>query len=385
MHHNHRARDSRGRIPDPDYKLRGLGIPPLDVKRCLFIVLEQFMQRKTAHEIVAEVRRRTNIIINPQKVWDLVRHAMHLGYVSISPPPAECLRADLERFENRGRIEVIDDRGADGDHVPTVGAEVVYDLVKQLGAPKREGGQGRKEVHIGLGIGVSTRRLAFTLSRLVGSDDRMPKLVIHAISTSHSVWDPLDTPTAFFPYFVGGKGKVEFRGLFAEALVDCADYERITTGPIVSESFERRDQIDVVVTSLASSQEQHGYMYQYLDRFDDESLAKLKEADWQGDIQLRAYSKDGPIELTEGLKPVTLFELSDLAEMARQENRHVVLLCSTRAGQAKTRAAALLPLMRSRDLHVWNHLVVGFETAEQLASMAPTVAADAMGSESSDA
>src|SRR4051812_20370667 len=79
----------------------------------------------------------------------------------------------------------------------------------------------------------------------------------------------------------------------------------------------------------------------------------------RGDVQFRMYSDTAPITPPRGIRAVTLFELSELVEMAGSRNKFVVLLSgpcgATDCG--RTRTDALRPLLTQPKLRVWSHLV----------------------------
>lgn len=369
MHTNYEHSGSHRNYDDAEFKIKGLGLTGAQVRRAMLPTLENFLAGKKNAEIIEAVYDRVGITITRQNVYDVVRKAVERQMLFISPPRDMALEAEINKFENKGRVEVVDNRGCSSGYVHNVGAEVVYDLIKAYSQ------EGRTEVHIGLGIGYSTLNLAHGLAAHVRADRKLPKLVIHALSTSHTVGDPLEAPNSFFQLFTGAACEVEFVGLYAEAIVKCDDYEHTLGGPIAEEAFRRRDEIDIVVTSLGSSQDRAGYMYQYAERFGDgASIAELQERNWQGDVQLRPFSANGPIELEHGYKPVTLFELSDLVKLARKPTRHVVLLGGRGrpyGNGATSKVSALLPLLSEPSLHVWDHIVIDYATAEELAKYAP--------------
>jgi DNA-binding transcriptional regulator LsrR (DeoR family) len=161
---------------------------------------------------------------------------------------------------------------------------------------------------------------------------------------------------------------VKFTGLFAAPLLDANRYDELKSQKLATKAFAESNAIDIVVTSLASSEDEHGYLYRYLDNYDGrDALDRLAGRGWLGDLQLRPYDENGSLAITEGAKPVTLFELEDLVALAHKPAKHVVLLCSPCGHCNKPKTRALLPLMRQSNLHAWNHLVLDAGTARELA------------------
>jgi len=95
----------------------------------------------------------------------------------------------------------------------------------------------------------------------------------------------------------------------------------------------------------------------------------LRQAGWVGDVQFLPYSQAGPIEQQAGIRTVALFELDELAQMARREDKYVVLLAGPCRECHMTRAQALRPLLAVPRLRVWTHLVTDIVTAQTLLRM----------------
>jgi hypothetical protein len=85
-----------------------------------------------------------------------------------------------------------------------------------------------------------------------------------------------------------------------------------------------------------------------------------------GDVQYQPYSEVGPIRVNTGIRAVTLFELSDLVELAASPDKHVLLVAGPciRCGRPKGRA--LRPLLTERSLRVCNHMIIDAGTAQEL-------------------
>ena len=328
--------------------------------RLLFLVIDRLMWGHTVPTIIDQIQEITGRRLNRNLVYRLARYAWITGQLVSFPPRHHVLAREMAAHSNLGDIQVVPDRGGlVSSPVAEAGAQMVHDLIQDL-ASKRPG-----PVHIGFGIGQSTRRLAEILARMVYADRKSPPLVVHSLTTGHSVWDPTETPISFFGYFArNGFPDTEFVGLFAEPLVPVENYESALRSKIVQQAFERRDEIDIIISSLASAEDVHGHLYQYLARFvDPEAPERLLERGWVGDLMLRPYDAKGPMEITEGMKPITLFEIEDLVTLAHQPDKHVVLLCSPCGKCGRLKTDALAPMLTSPALHIWNHLLVDEATA----------------------
>ena len=65
-------------------------------------------------------------------------------------------------------------------------------------------------------------------------------------------------------------------------------------------------------------------------------------------------------------RAVTLFELEDLARVAGQKNKHVILIARQCGICGRTRAEALQPLLANPGLKVFSTLVMDAATAREL-------------------
>jgi hypothetical protein len=63
---------------------------------------------------------------------------------------------------------------------------------------------------------------------------------------------------------------------------------------------------------------------------------------------------------------VTLFELDDLAALARREDKYVVLFAGPCGECGHTKTSALVPLLTEPRLRLWTHLVTDVQTASEL-------------------
>jgi len=334
---------------------------PEEIDRTLFPVIDRFLAGMSAPRVARAVTELTGVRMKRTDPYKLLAFARACGLVWVSPPRHYVLEGEFARMRNQGEVSVIDVPGERSPpNVPGAAAVRVYELIGQIAA-RRPG-----PVHIGLGIGNTTRRFAAALAARHRADRKAPELVLHALSPPHSLADPLETPLAFFPLFGGGFSRVQCVNLPAEVLVRCEDYDRLQRLPLVDEAFARAAEIDIAVTSLASSHDEHGYLRNYLTLVDPGLIDALMAAGWRGDAQLRPYGDNGPFPDQRGLRAVTLFDLPQLVEMAKQPDKHVFVLTSRCGRCAASKASALLPLLREPSLRIWNHLFIDFDTANEV-------------------
>jgi hypothetical protein len=338
-------------------------------KALVFYIADLFLRRDpslSAEEIVQEVFASQEIRITREQVWPLVREAVKLGLLLLAPPQNLLLQQQLMQFPNKGQIEVIDFTNpkdvryasAASEHVASAGARVVSKLIRTMVR-----NSSRPTVHIGLGIGRTTARFCKHLSVQLSSNTELKELIIHALIPTYST-NPRENPLSSFSYFDEVIDKVGFVGLDAEPIVPTADLHRIPEHRIPKDAFERKDEIDIIVTSLASSEDKHGYLRQYIELISRYGEKLEIEGPWVGDVQLCPFSK------TEALRchpmgPVTLFDLPTLW-MRRSEGKYLVLLCAPCAYCGGSKAPGLEPIVNHPDLHIWTHLVTDKGTAQEL-------------------
>ena len=285
-------------------------------------------------------------------------------YIVFQPPIEESCRDTLAAYAKAPRhcIRAVDFRAPNDQvvvgEVARAAADVGIKLIRELGKKKRQ-------IHLGLGAGRSSRYLAKHLAdRLCMADDLRKdgvELTVHALSAGYEPTTPLNSPVASFAAFGNAAPKMSFTALFSEAVVPTQRFEEVMTLPGVEEAFDSKDSIDIAFSSLASADSNIGLWKRYAQRatgFD--TIKKLTDHDWVGDFQFRPYSAKAAITADVGLRAVTLFEISEFCAMADQPDKHVVLMC----GPGKHEA--LMPLLTVPELKVWDHCVIDVESVEKI-------------------
>jgi DNA-binding transcriptional regulator LsrR (DeoR family) len=326
----------------------------------LFEVCEQFFAGKSADEIARAVAADKEVPFNRTQVYPALRAAVRRGFLLFNPPADRSLAQRLaDRYGARlDQVRVLNVSGPAGlVHVAAAGGDLALTLVKEL-AQKRK----RKQVHIGLGAGYTTMNVARRMGQRLRTEGDCPNLCLHALSSGFSVADPLVAPVASFSFFTEALVEVQYVGLFAEAVVRWENYEQVKQLPGVEESFKRRKEIDVVITSLASADDDGGLLNMFM-RNDKAGERELRKAKWVGDVQFRPFSATGPILVDTHIRAVTLFEIADLVEMAKRSDKHVILIAGPARGTRGAKARALRCLLKEPSLRVWTHLVTDVATA----------------------
>ena len=321
-----------------------------------------------ASELNARFRREgTPHRVTREQIYPLLREARERGFFELRAPLEHRLHqriADVFGF-NAAHIDVVAARHEiAGALIASQAADVCVRIIKALGPTKEN-----KEVHVGLGAGATTLSVAQHLAAKLRSEETRVRVVLHALTSGFHVDNPQTAPVAFFGLFRELHDQIGYVGLFAQSVVKASDYRKAKAQPGVKEGFDRKQDIDVVITSLASRQDPDGDLNRFL-RDDPNTQQLLEKHGWVGDVQYRPYSARGPIQQQTPTRAVTLFEVGELVQLAKQENKHVILAAGPCAKCGRTREDALLPLMNNTQLKLWTHLVLDLGTAERLVNLA---------------
>jgi len=351
------------------------GREPDDV---VFAVCQRFLARAgeskkgVASAIAEQIRTEFDRPdLKREHIYALIWEGVHRGMVFFRPPCEQSLAERIAKIygipqysQDHDRIHVVNVRGPEAfSSVCEVGADLVLRLIKKLKT------HGRTRVHLGLGSGASAMNVAKRLAKLLRTDPDCPDLAIHALSTGgFSVENPnRDSPMTYFGLFEDVLPNVEFVGLFCPTVVAQGSYEDLLQTVGVRESFQRRHEIDIVVTSLATRWDKHGLLKRFFKTVGaTEELKRLEDQGWIGEIQFRPFSRTGPIVTGSGVRAVTLFEINELVALARKPNKYIVLLSAPCLICRETRAKAVRHLLGVPELRAWTHLVTDVQTAMDL-------------------
>ena len=339
----------------------------------LIQVCDGFLKNNQKVDVIADElnarfkREGTPYRVTREQIYPLLREARNRGFFEIRAPLEHRLHqriADVFQF-NPAHIDVVAARNEIAiGLVASRAADVCLRIVKALGPTKEN-----KEVHVGLGAGPTTLSVAQHLAAKLRAEETRPRVVLHALTSGFHVDNPQTAPVAFFGLFRELHDQIGYVGLFAPSVVKGADYRKAKMQPGLKEGFDRKRDIDVVITSLASRKDADGDLNRFL-RDDARGQQLLEKHGWVGDVQYRPYSASGPIQQQTPTRAVTLFELGELVKLAKQKNKHVILAAGPCGKCGRTREDALLPLMNNAQLKLWTHLVLDLGTAEQLVSLA---------------
>jgi len=336
--------------------------------------------------------------VTRQQIYALLNDARQRGLFQLRAPRHEVLAqriADLYKVDKDALI-VADARGErTSEHLAEEAARLVVRLIFDVSkrrkkerdraeprVPKRKrAGDDAKEekkevVHIGLGAGFTTLNIARHLAHELRALPDHPDLVLHALSPGFQVDRPQTSPLGFFGLFDGFSERVRYVGLFAASGLSAERYKRDIRRYPVSVAFDRKDEIDIIITSLASAKDKHGNLNQFLEAQkgetgeEGEDVDKLHEAGWIGDLQYRPFSATGDIKGVQKTWAVTLFELDALRKFAAKPDKHLLLVSGPCVDCKSTREAPMEVLLSVPDLKVWTHVIMDVTTAEKLVAMA---------------
>ncbi len=320
--------------------------------------------------------------ITREKIYPLFWEACQRGFLLLQAPTEKGLTHKLEEYFGlepyHGEIRVVNVLGdSAAKHVTSTAADLIVELIDRVWDDKKKkfpNDPEKQAVHLGMGAGYAAMLVAKRLAQKILSGEDVPQLVLHAISSGGFLPnEPHKSPSTYFTYFDPSLTNIKFEALFSATVVDSDDYERQIANPGVRYSFEQRDKIDIVVTSLAAADHEHGLLVQYLTHLMDQGLLakdtveKMRRAGWVGDVQFRPYTVNGPLERICPVRAVTLFELEELVNMANENNGKYVVLVAGPCGECgSTKKHALKPLLANEKLRLWTHLVTDARTAREL-------------------
>ena len=354
-------------------------------------------KKPTVQSIVDDVNRTMSVKLNREDIYGVLSEARRRGYLKVCPPIELALAqriVDAYSLHDVGskfgehQIQVVDVRGQGAtEHVAIHAAKLAARLIGELHERKKNARTEKgRAVHVGFASGFSAHRIAGHLADLLRASESLPPLVFHSLSGGYSASDPYMASVAFLGQFQTLPTRVEFVGLFAPPVMPASEHpeEMHRQMPYARDAFDRRDEVDIVITALASSRDPDGELRKFLrasveassalssdeekhkrDKFCD---ALLKEG-WIGDIQYQPFSKDAALAIEKvgvPYSPVTVFDVNQLVEFAARDDKAVILCGSPCLKCGRSRGDAVAALLRSEALRVWSHVVVDVDTAVDL-------------------
>ena len=319
--------------------------------------------------------------LNREKIYPLFWEAARRGFLLLQPPMEKLLADRIGEYyaidTTRQFIKVVNSQGeVASKHVAAAAADTVVDLIEQVAQEKLskcKSDAPTPAVHLGMGAGYATMLVAQRIARRVSSGVKFPPLVLHAISAGGFLAnEPQKSPATYFAYFDRNFLDIECVTLFTETVVRNEDFDRVKNNPGTKRAFQRKNEIDIFITSLAAARHEHGLLEQFLARLieeevlEREALDNMYNAGWIGDVQFCPYSQEGPLHNISPVRAVTLFEIEELVEFSQQPGKYVVLTAGPCGECGTSKSEALIPLLKNDKLKLWTHLVTDTRTASEI-------------------
>ncbi len=333
----------------------------------------RFLEGERPSDIATWLGEVLQTKVSREEIYPLIRETIRRGYFRLLPPLENLMRQRLaDRFfggKHEDQIHVVSvSPEAARELLPARAAKLIVDLIRQVSVARRRAG-GRR-VRIGLAGGGTIMRVAQALASLLRAEEDLPTLGIHAVSSGFRLKRPLTAPITFLSYFDQVPTDIDYVGLFAPAVFPAEDYDRVITLPGVEESFRLARTIDIVVTGLASAEDPHGELNEFMEFAGErtkEARDALRNEGWVGDLQHHPYSNEGPItDLRAKYRAVSLFDLEGLRTLAAKKDKYVVVVAGPCGTCGKSKHNALRPLLQVPSLKVWTDLVLDAGTCQQL-------------------
>ncbi|MCL2742269.1 MAG: hypothetical protein FWE67_00285 [Planctomycetaceae bacterium] len=331
-------------------------------------------------EWVQNERNRPDI--TREKIYPLFWEACRRGFLHLQPPFEKGLTNSITKKykleKHPGEITVVNAIGEfAARHVTSTAADLVVSLIDRVWKTKKKkhpNDPDLQTVHLGMGAGYAAMLVAKRLAQKMQAGDDVPPLVLHAISSGGFLPnEPHKAPSTYFTNFDPSLTSIKYVALFSSTVVNQEDYDNLRKNPGVRYSFEKKNEIDIVVTSLADAHHKHGLLAQYLTHLVEQGylakdlLNKMYDAGWVGDVQFCPYSEKGPLTDICPVRAVTLFELDEFVKMAKEPNDKYVVLVAGPCGECGTsKKDALKPLIANENLRLWTHLITDARTANEL-------------------
>lgn len=337
--------------------------PSPEEEEILFRVADLFFRQKKSVTEISDALKG-DMLISRQAVYPLLAKARDWGFVKLVPPRHDVLAEQIicaYRLKP-GSIRVVNVVGKGmGEHIAAVTAERVTEIVKELGL------SGRNPVGLGLGPGRATLDFSRHLAGLLTAEPTptMPRLKLFAISAGCPVTSPEYASVSFFNLYPG-EAVSDCVGLFAENLVRSRDFPDVQARTGVYEAFEKKGDIDIVVTAMGDIEDAHDLLRLFLEK-SGVPVHALRKAGWVGNVQYRPFTETGPVrEREDDFRAVTLFELDEFVDLAKTRDKHILLIARQCGLCGRTRARALLPLLKEKSLKVWSEIIMDVPTAREL-------------------
>jgi DNA-binding transcriptional regulator LsrR (DeoR family) len=297
-----------------------------------------------------------NLDLTRESLYPLVEEAVRRGFVRLTPPVSRAFRDKLvAKFPALAgaKVNVVETTGpGDNAKVAAVAADKAFAALVRIAKAK-----GGKPVGLGLGPGRATLEFCRFLSGRLKLLDEELQLRLVAITAGSPATMLENAPISFLNLFP--EHLVERKlGLFAETLVRAGDFAGLSGHTGIKEAFAAKSDIDLIVTAMGDFNDPHDLLSVFL-KDSGQDLKALRRRGWLGNVQYRPFTANGPVEeAPDELRAVTVFELADLVERAKDRTKEVILMARQCGVCGRAHAGALRALLSNTNLKVFSRLVL---------------------------
>lgn len=337
---------------------------------CCELFIEGRAGETSIDAVAEELSRKTKQNFKRVDIYRMVSLAIKRGFFKVLPNPWKELEEQVAAAfglsgSDREAIHVVPAlQPSASEAVSSFAADHALEVIKQVGLAKRGG-----RVGVGFVGGNTVMRVARLLATRMRHDaDLPPKLSFNSVCGGFDPRNPQTAPLSFLGYFTDLPAEVQYGAFVAAPLVSREDSAKLNEDPLYKESLFLRDEIDVVIMSVANFDDQHSVLRDLARITRDQSVLEARGI--VGDVCYQFFSKDGPADIDPDRRVLTLFNIEDLVNMAKTKGKEVLLVSGPCRGCGKSREKSLEPLLRVPELKVWSHVYLDSRTAKKLLSRA---------------
>jgi hypothetical protein len=355
----------------------------------LSIVSELFAQGYNLNDVSDLVLERFPdsyaSLLRGEKLWDLLREAAERRLFRHTP------RDDFKLYQ-----KLIEDYPWLNQHATVVqtattsalaehAATKLLDMIRTVRKHKQ-----CDEVHVGFAGGMTLRAVAEKLSQLLGEPhhDNPVTLVFHAMVAGFDDDDFYADPNSFITYFISSECRVKVRlvRLPLPGIIETDRYADLRTLSGVDRVFQRRDEIQIIVTSGSLWSDEYSTLRTYMKAaFNDSQrrsgggpvdatqsedyMQQLDTLGVVGDLLWQPINSTGAVQLDSAYQVATLMGLDELpAFINRGGSVLLVMGCSGISGLPKSEL-----LKTILDLHQGNQHRSAHKWLTDMVTDTPTV------------
>lgn len=306
--------------------------------------------------------------LSAENVWDLLRVAAGKGMITHTPPNDLRLCNLLKtKYQWLGERLIVTNSAAT-KALAEQAATKLMDMIRNVCKLRN-----RREVHVGFAGGMTLRAVAKRLAQLLMEPhpDNPETLVFHAMVAGFDDDDFYADPNSFISYFVARKYPVRVRlvRLPLPGIIESARYQEFQSLPGIRRVFERRGEIDIIVTSGSLWSDSSSTLRAYLKAAAEESQHDSQSGDTDvshsddleieftrqeviGDLLWHPINKQGLVNVASKYKVTTLMELDDLPGFINNTGSVLLVMgCSGISGMPKSEL--LRTILDLHGTHNW--------------------------------